>query len=63
MANHLTGDYDAIVQVSTRLINGLLATLNQIEGASHDVWSVNTKAEYLEEGPLAEDLADLDLVA
>ena len=41
----------------------MLATLNQIEGASHDVWSVNTKAEYLEEGPLAEDLADLDLVA
>jgi hypothetical protein len=24
---------------------------------------VNTKAEYLEEGPLAEDLAALDLVA
>ena len=41
----------------------MLATLNQIEGASHDVWSVNTKAEYLEEGPLAEDLAALDLVA
>ena len=41
----------------------MLATLNQLEGASHDVWSVNTKAEYLEEGPLAEGLADLDLVA
>jgi hypothetical protein len=27
------------------------------------VWSVNTKAEYLEEGPLAEGLAELDLVA
>ncbi len=32
----------------------ILATLNHIDGASHDVWSVNTKAEYLEEGPLAE---------
>ena len=40
----------------------MLATLNHTEGASHDVWSVNTKAEYLEEGPLAEGLADLDLV-
>jgi protoporphyrinogen oxidase len=40
----------------------ILATLNQTDGSSHDVWSVNTKAEYLEEGPLAEDLADLDLV-
>ena len=28
----------------------------------HDVWSVNTRAEYLEEGPLAERLVDLDLV-
>ena len=41
----------------------MLATMNYTEGASHDVWSVNTKAEYLEEGPLAEGLADLDLVA
>jgi protoporphyrinogen oxidase len=41
----------------------MLATLNRIEGASHDVWSVNAKAEYLEEGPLAEGLADLDLAA
>jgi len=41
----------------------MLATLNRVEGASHDVWSVNAKAEYLEEGPLAEGLADLDLAA
>jgi protoporphyrinogen oxidase len=41
----------------------MLATLNHTDGASHDVWSVNTKAEYLEEGPLAEGLADLDLVS
>ena len=27
------------------------------------VWSVNTSAEYLEEGPLAERLGELDLVA
>jgi protoporphyrinogen oxidase len=40
----------------------MLATLNHTEGTAHDVWSVNTKAEYLEEGPLAEGLADLDLV-
>jgi protoporphyrinogen oxidase len=41
----------------------MLATVNHTDGTSHDVWSVNHKAEYLEEGPLAEGLADLDLVA
>ena len=41
----------------------MLATINHTDGTSHDVWSVNHKAEYLEEGPLAEGLADLDLVA
>jgi protoporphyrinogen oxidase len=41
----------------------ILATLSHTDGISYDVWSVNTKAEYLEEGPLAEGLADLDLVA
>lgn len=39
----------------------ILATLNHTDGAAHDVWSVNTRAEYLEEGPLAGELADLDL--
>ena len=29
MANHLTGDYDAVIQLSPRLIDGLLATLHQ----------------------------------
>jgi hypothetical protein len=29
MASNLTGDYEAVVQVSTRQINGLLATLHQ----------------------------------
>jgi peroxiredoxin len=32
MANNLTGDYEAVVQVSTRQINGLLATLHQNGG-------------------------------
>jgi protoporphyrinogen oxidase len=40
----------------------ILATLNHTDGTAHDVWSVNVKAEYLEEGPLVEPLADLDLV-
>src|SRR6187200_2973284 len=30
MANHLTGDFDAVVQISMRQINGLLATLHQM---------------------------------
>jgi protoporphyrinogen oxidase len=41
----------------------ILATLSYTDGIARDVWSVNTKAEYLEEGPLAEGLSDLDLVA
>jgi protoporphyrinogen oxidase len=28
----------------------VLATLNQLDGTAHDVWSVNTEAEYHEEG-------------
>jgi protoporphyrinogen oxidase len=41
----------------------ILATLSLTDGVARDVWSVNTRAEYLEEGPLAESLAELDLVA
>ena len=41
----------------------ILATLSYTDGLPRDVWSVNTKAEYLEEGPLAESLDDLDLVS
>lgn len=41
----------------------ILATLNLVEGAGHDVWSVNTEAEYLEEGALVDALLDLELVA
>jgi protoporphyrinogen oxidase len=41
----------------------ILATLSYTDGTPRDVWSVNTKAEYLEEGPLAESLEHLDLVS
>jgi protoporphyrinogen oxidase/predicted dehydrogenase len=36
----------------------ILAALNIADGASHDVWSVNTEAEYLEEGELVEALLE-----
>ena len=36
----------------------MLATLNVVDGAKHDVWSVNTEAEYLEEGELVEALLE-----
>jgi protoporphyrinogen oxidase len=36
----------------------ILATLNIIDGAQHDVWSVNTEADYLEEGELVEALLE-----
>jgi protoporphyrinogen oxidase/predicted dehydrogenase len=36
----------------------ILATLNVIDGAAHDVWSVNTEADYLEEGELVEALLE-----
>ena len=36
----------------------ILATLNILDGASHDVWSVNTEADYLEEGELVEALLE-----
>ena len=34
----------------------VLGTLNLLDGAGHDVWSVNADAEYLEEGELADPL-------
>jgi len=41
---------------------GVLAALNLADGAaSHDVWAVNTDAEYLEEGEMADDLLDAEL--
>jgi protoporphyrinogen oxidase/predicted dehydrogenase len=36
----------------------ILAALNVVDGANHDVWSVNTEAEYLEEGELVEALLE-----
>jgi len=36
----------------------MLAALNVVDGAEHDVWSVNTEAEYLEEGELVEALLE-----
>src|SRR2546428_1581482 len=36
----------------------LLATLNVIEGARHEVWTVNTDAGYLEDGVVIEALLD-----
>jgi hypothetical protein len=40
----------------------ILATLNMVDGAEHDVWSVNTEAEYLEEGETVDGLMDVELV-
>jgi protoporphyrinogen oxidase/predicted dehydrogenase len=36
----------------------LLAALNVVDDAGHDVWSVNTEADYLEEGELMEALLE-----
>jgi predicted dehydrogenase/protoporphyrinogen oxidase len=36
----------------------MLATMNILDGADHDLWSVNTEAEYIEEGELVEALLD-----
>ena len=40
----------------------ILATLNLVDGSQFDVWSVNTEAEYLEEGEIVEGLLDVALV-
>jgi len=40
----------------------MLATANLLDGAAHDVWSVNTEAVYHEEGEAVESLLQLDLV-
>jgi hypothetical protein len=40
----------------------ILATLNLVERAGYDVWSVNTEAEYHEEGAAVDALLDVDLV-
>ena len=40
----------------------ILAALNVADGASYDVWSVNTEAEYHEEGEVVDSLLDAELV-
>ena len=40
----------------------ILATLNLVDGSDFDVWSVNTEAEYLEEGEIVDGLMDVELV-
>jgi protoporphyrinogen oxidase len=40
----------------------ILATLDLLDGGGHDVWSVNTDAEYHEEGAIVEGLLDVELV-
>jgi hypothetical protein len=36
----------------------ILATLNLVDGTAYDVWSVNTEAEYHEEGDAVESALD-----
>jgi len=40
----------------------ILATLNLVDGSGFDVWSVNTEAEYHEEGETVDGLMDVELV-
>jgi protoporphyrinogen oxidase len=40
----------------------VLGALNLLDGAGHDVWSVNADTEYVEEGALVDPLGGLDLV-
>jgi protoporphyrinogen oxidase len=40
----------------------VLGTLNVLDGAGHDVWSVNADAEYIEEGTLLDALDGLDVI-
>ncbi len=39
----------------------ILATMNQLDGCTHDVWSVNTESAYYEEGEAVESLLELEL--
>ena len=40
----------------------VLGTLNVVDGADHDVWSVNADSEYIEEGTLLDALDGLDVI-
>jgi len=67
---------DAIANLETVGRNGLhrynnqdhsmwtavLGTLNVVDGADHDVWSVNADSEYIEEGTLLDALDGLDVI-
>ena len=39
----------------------ILAALNLVDGAAHDVWAVNVDAEYHEEGEVVSALLDAEL--
>lgn len=39
----------------------VLATLNVLDGTSHDVWSVNLEENYLEEGSVVAAVLDSEL--
>ena len=41
----------------------MLATINLLDGSTHDVWSVNTEAEYHEEGEIVDELLDVGVPA
>ena len=41
----------------------VLGALNLLDGASHDVWSVNADAEYIEEGELQDPLGATAAIA
>jgi len=36
----------------------ILATLNVVDGTEHDIWGVNTEAEYIEEGRIVDAILD-----
>jgi len=36
----------------------ILATLNIVDGTEHDIWGVNTEAEYIEEGRIVDAILD-----
>ncbi len=40
----------------------MLATVNLLDGADHDVWAVGTESDYLERGPVSESALGSELV-
>jgi hypothetical protein len=37
----------------------ILAAQNLIDGSTHDIWTVNTEAEYIEEGEIVKAVLDI----